>query len=258
MRSAFRYAVAALAILAALVYFFASSETEGGVPIWDWLRDPEGSRDRHAARLAGEEARAAAGLSEESGDGAAPAGLLPRWSGRVLRLDGSAVADLAVSSGVPGLGHPRTDASGRFTLPAGANVENVAPEGAAWILLGTGRTPTGAGKEELVLVVAERTSLTGTVIDPTGIPIEGALVAAFTPLAAAAAQEVPIQLPGSLERKATSDAQGHFVLSDLPRLPFVRIDASKPGFERVRRPLPDDTSLEVEIALAPIAGQPPH
>ncbi len=256
MRSALRYAVAALAILAALVYFFASAEVEGGVPIWDWLRDPEGSRDRHAAHLAGEEARAAAGSSEASGDGAGPLGLLPRWSGRVLRLDGSPVADFGVSAGVPALGRARTDASGRFTLPAGADAEKVGPEGTAWILLGMGRTKTGVGKEELVLVVAERTALTGTVIDPTGIPIEGALVAAFTPLAAAAAVEIPIALPGSLERKGTSDAQGHFVLSDLPRLPFVRIDASKAGFENVRRPLPDDTSLEVEIALAPIVGQP--
>jgi Carboxypeptidase regulatory-like domain len=256
MRSAIRYAVAALAILAALVYFFASAEVEGGVPIWDWLRDPEGSRDRHAAHLAGEDARAAAELGEASGYGGSQVGLLPRWSGRVLRLDGSPVADFAVSAGSPALGRTRTDASGRFTLPAGADAEKVGPEGAAWMLLGAGRTQAGVGKEELVLVVAERTALTGTVIDPTGIPIEGAHVEAFTPLAAAAAAEIPIELPGSLERKTTSDAQGRFVLSDLPRLPFLRIDASKAGFDRVRRPLPDDPSLEVEIALAPIVG--PH
>jgi len=257
MRSAIRYAVAALALLAALVYFLASAEVEGGVSIWDWLRDPEGSSDRHAAHLAGEEARAAAGLSDGSGEGEV-AGRLPRWSGRVLRLDASPVAEFALNAGAPALGRTRTDASGHFTLPPGADAQKVGPDGAAWILLGAGRSPLGAGKEEIVLVVAERTALTGTVIDPTGIPIEGAVVAAFAPLAAAAAQEVPIKLPVSLERKTTSDAQGRFVLGDLPRLPSLRIDASKPGFERVRRPLPDDTSREVEIALSPSGSQPPH
>jgi hypothetical protein len=258
MRSAIRIAVAVLAVLAAFVYFFASAEDEGGVPIWDWLRDPSGSRERHAAHLAGESAAAEEALArEQHAGGGGPAGPLPRASGRVLRLDGSPVPGLGVHAGTPQLGRVTSDARGRFALPPGAELERAQLDDDAWILLGSGKLAAGAKGEELVLVVAERTALAGRVMDPTGEPIEGALVSAYTPLAVAAAEEVPIELPAHLERRALTDAEGRFLLPDLPRLASVRIDASKPGFERVRRPLPEDTSGEVEIALAPQSAEPP-
>lgn len=257
MKSALRKALAVLAILAALAYFVSSAEDAGGVPIWDWLRDPAGSRDRHAARLAGTEEPAS---GADPGSARLPPGPLPRWSGRVLRLDGTPVAGIALRAGAPELGRVSTDERGRFTLPPGADAERVQPEDGSWVVLGLGRASLGAREEqrELQVVVAPRTALVGRVTDTTGVPIEGVLVSALMPLALAAAEDVTVALPANFERRALSDAEGRFALTDLPALPLLRIDATKLGFERVRRPLPEDPSVEVEIVLEPAAGSQPR
>jgi hypothetical protein len=255
MKSALRIAVAALAVLAALVYFFSSAEEEGGVPILDWLRDPDGSRDRHAAHLAGTDDP---GLSDFGASAGPPTGPLPRWSGRVLRLDGSPVAGIALRAGSQELARTTTDERGRFTLPPGAQSERVQLDGDRWIVLGSGSVASTAAQDELQIVVAPRTALAGRVTDASGAPIEGAMVSAFMPLALAAADEVLVELAANYERRSLSDAEGRFALTEIPFLPLVRIDANKPGYERVRRPLPEDPSIDVEIVLEPAAGAQPR
>src|SRR5688572_25754089 len=136
MKSGPRKAIAALAVLAAAVYFVATAEEEGGVSIWDWLRDPEGSRERHAAHLAGEDTRVA---GRSAGEVVLQSGPLPFLAGRVLRVDGSTVGGVTVRSGSSAASRARSDESGRFALPAGSEEDRVQLDGDGWILLGTGR-----------------------------------------------------------------------------------------------------------------------
>jgi hypothetical protein len=255
-----RYTVAALAILAAVLVFLLSAEQEGGVPLIDWIRDPAGSRERHELSLAQRAAEAAALEEELLEDSRPPPPRLDELDGpaslrgRALLLDGTPAAGLELAAALPAQGIAVTDEAGRFELQDVPPRTQVRIDGETWVLIGSGPQPLPGGGEELLLVVAERTRLVGRVVDEQGRPLQGALVVAFLPPALAASGEIDIALPVRLERRAMTDAQGRFEVEDLPLVPFLSVDVSKPDHLPVRRGGPDTPDEELEIVLQPLDG----
>jgi len=259
MRGTLRKVAAALALLAALGYFLVSAEQGEGLALIDWIRDPAGSRARQEAYLEGERpaegplgsrrgalapAAPSAGLPEDAG------GEQAAVSGRVLELDGSPVPGLVVAAPFPQRGVATTDGAGAFALPLASPDSRIEVASQGWIVLGSQEQVSPTGRGQWVLVVAEGMALEGYVTDATGQPIEAAQVLAFTPLALAASEELASFLPERFERQTLTDAAGHFRLDELPSLPFLRIDASKPGYVPVRRAAPDEPERElVELVL---------
>ena len=257
MRTGLRYAAATLAILVAVLFFLFSAE-EGGVPLVDWVRDPEGSRMRHDLHLAARDAEASE-LSEElvpgtRATGRRRSGLDPDdrvegLRGRALRLDGSPAAFVELAASLPARGVATTDETGAFVLAGASPQVDVRLDGQEWILLGSGREAAFSGDEEVLLVVAERTTLAGLVTDEEGEPLEGAEVTVSTPLALGAAEEITIPLPARLERSGRTDARGRFEVTDLPLLPFLTVEVRKFGFRPSRGGTPAVPGEELEVVL---------
>jgi hypothetical protein len=257
-----RYAVATVAIGLAALFFLFSAE-EGGVALIDWVRDPEDSRMRHDLHLAQRDAEAR-DLEEQLVPGSRASGRrrsglaaeaeVDGLRGRALHLDGSPAIGVGLVAALPARGVATTDERGTFVLAGASTQAEVRLDGEGWILLGSGREASLRGDEELLLVVAERTSLGGIVIDEEGTPLEGAQVSVSTPLALGAADEIPIALPARLERDGRSDARGRFELTDVPQLPFLTVEIRKPGYEAFRGGAPAVPGEELEVVLRPEDG----
>ena len=72
---------------------------------------------------------------------------------------------------------------------------------------------------------------------------------AFTPLALAAAEDLPVQLPARLESSTRTDADGRFELVDVPLLPFVRVDVSTSGHLPLRSAPPTVPGEPLDLVL---------
>jgi len=268
MRMGLRYFVAALAILVAGIVFLLSAEEEGGVPLIDWIRDPAGSRARQDLSLAQKEAEARSRADELTAgddrlppmplgytdDGDEAKGLI----GRVVQLDGTPVVGADVAAALPAHGLTVTDEEGRFALADVPADSEVLLDGESWVLIGSGMEARPTGGEERLVVVAESSHLSGSVTDEQGRPLADASVVAFLPPYLSASEEIHIPLPLRIERRAQTDADGHFEIEGLPRVPFLTVDVSKPDYLPVRRGAPDDPDQPVTIVLKPLTGTGDH
>ncbi len=263
--------LAALLIVALALLFFLHDPEERGIPLVDWIREPERSARRNEAIVERELEGAREVRPEgsptvlepartETGDAgpppglelasAAPADTPAGLAGRVRTLEGRPVAGLELSALDPLLVPLATqsDAEGRFALPPVQPGSELRVDSPGWMLLG-GDARSGALGALHDLVVAERLDLDGRVTDADGAPLAGAEVLGWTPLAAAAAPELGVSLPSRFSASATTGSDGVFSLHGLPRVPYTRLEVRKDGYSRLRLEAPMQSTREMVLVL---------
>ncbi len=174
------------------------------------------------------------------------------FGGRVIRLDRRPVAGIrVVVHGADGAAEASatTDAGGRFEMVHSAKRSTLVVDDPVYATVLPGSTPSEPDAEASI-VVAERRPVGGVVVDETGTPIAGAELS-VQPSTAVFREYRHVHrfhtpLPG---RKATTDAEGRFLLEDVAAgdWGFLWVEHDSYASERVR--LPEHADLDVEIVL---------
>lgn len=239
-------AVALLVVLALLVTSAATLVwIDDAVPPGDTTSAP--ALLPHASRVRTEGARGLVpqvthGRRIVSGAGHTPAQVA---RGRVLDLHGGAVARVRVgepvNSGDSGIA--TSDAEGGFALPEGLAAEQLVVLDPRWTTVQPG--DLGAGTA-CTIVVAPRIEVAGTVVDATGQPIPGALLA--------------ITLPGDTAVRTwltLSGDDGRFGFDSAPAVPGARLQTQHRGRLGDDRPLPAMSSHDLIVRLLDQPRQEP-
>ncbi|MBK7644406.1 MAG: carboxypeptidase regulatory-like domain-containing protein [Planctomycetes bacterium] len=204
---------------------------------------PDAPQSAASVHEAPSSARSAPAQAAAELPGTLPEGIFVE--GRVVGVDGAPLPGLGV-----GLREddrdPRpsatSDDAGKFSLlveSTPCEIEIVAP---GWATVRYGRAELAAAGTELVVVAARIEPLEGVVLDPSGSPLEGALVVAHPDTA-------PDEVSPSYF--ARSGAGGRFVLTDLPAVPKLRLRTSLTEWRTDERSFVLPVSGPVRIVLQP-------
>ena len=157
--------------------------------------------------------------------------------GRVLDLHGGAVAQVRIghrgNAGESGVA--MSDADGGFPLPEGAAAQQLIVLDPRWTTVQPGRLRTGTA---CTIVVAPRIAVAGIVVDATGEPIVGALLAITVPCENAARTWLTL-----------SADDGRFAFDGAPAVPGARLRTQHPDWELDDRPLPAVASQGLVVRL---------
>ncbi|MBI5364499.1 MAG: sigma-70 family RNA polymerase sigma factor [Planctomycetes bacterium] len=112
---------------------------------------------------------------------------------------------------------------GSFSFPAQPGAERVVDCEERWTTVIAGKDARGEGRLEQVLVLARPRALAATVVDALGAPVAGARVHVRLAASFRTRLREVLDASASLERDATSGADGAFFLDDLPDLADVEL-----------------------------------
>jgi hypothetical protein len=248
-----RKVLAVVFLLAAGAYFVFVRETEVGTGLtWvDARATPPEETGPETVEVSGEEA-----LARAPGDVEAPEEPVANRrtvAGVVLGVGGEPISGVLVerrhpylvaSSAVSGEG-------GAFSLALDELHGELAPADGAWMLLGGDRHLLEERVDGYELVVAPRTTWSGTVSDPQGRPLADASARVALPgdvLVHLGIVAPPVEHP---TQSGWSDKLGRFRIEAAPRVRGSRLEVSLTGYEIASVPLPEDPATPLEIELAP-------
>ena len=217
-------------------------EPEPGAPLLDplddlGLADPLPLEDSVPAALPGDAAPA-----ETSG---------VALSGRVVNTAGQGLPGVRVRVEHPYLPEVlgTSGPTGEFHLTPAEPRGDLVLATTAWVLLGGRRALEADLTEGYLLVVAEPVILRGTVVDPSGQPVEGAQVHGFAPSDAL----VPFSIaavPLDHERQHSyTNARGVFQIGPVALMPGTQVEVRKDGYAPVTQGLPEDPRAPLAIVL---------
>lgn len=172
--------------------------------------------------------------------------------GRVIDVNGRALAGMLLgweerdARGVHELG--RSDGKGRFELAVPQAAQSIVTLERRWstVLAGSARA---SDRSDACVVVAPWLDLAGNVVAADGLPV--ALAEIEVRMDSHFGAELGIVLDHSLRRvwRARSDANGRFVIADLPCVSGARIRASAGGFRESVQTLACDGTTAVRLVL---------
>ncbi|HLQ36186.1 MAG TPA: carboxypeptidase-like regulatory domain-containing protein, partial [Planctomycetota bacterium] len=189
----------------------------------------------------------------------APAAVPERreFLGFVRDLDGRSIQGIAVHFEHDAANVTATTAADggfRMAVPAQSGCLDVQSE--TWAAVRRGWLPAQLPAEPPVIVVAPARSYAGTVVDPAGAPVAGAVVAVVVAehlvLTRAVANE-SVALPSDL-KNATTDAQGHFAMPHVAWVPGSQLAADLAPYKTATLPLPEAASSDLLLRLGASAG----
>jgi hypothetical protein len=235
-----------LALIAAVVYFLEMSDDTAATGLT--LYDP---RDEPVVEApAGGPGVDNTAPGPESVDPKLPA--VPRnvhLLGSVTRVDGTPVTGLRIEHRHPYL--TTAVATSRDDGTFGIEVEEARGElvvvDESWMLLGGERFVTPSQSEGYSLVVAPSMPLSGRVIDPQGVAVQGATVRAFAPsdaLTPLGIVATPLEDP---RQSAFTDVEGRFKLAAVPAIEGLRVSAMLTGYVPIEQPLAANSSDAVIV-----------
>ena len=223
-----------LALIAAVVYFLKMSDDTDATGLT--LFDP---RDAPVVETPGGGTSAdTTAPPTESGDPKLPP--VPRnvhLIGSVTRVDGTPVNGLRIEHRHPYLttavATSRADGTFAIEIEEARGELVVVDEG--WMLLGGERFVTPSQSDGYSLVVAPSMPLSGRVIDPQGVAVQGATVRAFAPsdaLTPLGIVATPLEDP---RQSAFTDMQGRFKLAAVPAIAGLRVSATLTGYVAIEQ-----------------------
>lgn len=189
---------------------------------------------------------------------AAPGGAAPLAArrafdvhGRVLGPHAEALSGVALAFEARGGGASiafESDRGGNFVLRGLSDGGRIGAAGERHVTLFAALVWASHDDAELVVVVAPRVTLGGSVVDVAGRPIADALVQVRAPEGFRTRFEHVMDDSGSLEVSARTDDVGRFEL-DAPALADGELVATHERYLEARRPLPlaDQTELRLEL-----------
>ncbi len=171
-------------------------------------------------------------------------------TGRVLYDDGSAPPAFTVAAGY-GAPKPFADPEGRFSIDAPGGSYNLVISGPTFIRTLVEARVNGGGTADVGTITVKRgRSISGRVLDPSGLPVAGATVAAGM-LLTGDGQKLYIDDESIGAQKTDTDDQGRFMMSGFPPA-TITVTAGKDGVGRApsvtvpRGP----ASAEIDLVLA--------
>lgn len=265
MRKLFGYLIVIL-----VVFFFFLSSEDDGIPLTDWVRDPFGSRLRNE-ELTRRDRAFAQGIDP---DAQPPEVVQPGVAAVDLEPDSLEALLASSNTGVRGIvrdldGQPiqgavvtierepslpiatAADVEGRFSFDVVDYVGTLTVDTSFFVLLAGEPSLAALGPQPHELVLAPRIDFAGRVVDADGVPLFGAEVYGYAPLAPAASPDLTVTIPDRFEVRSISDPDGFYELSGLPALPYLRIEVYMPGYERLRREAPTSPNDKLELRLRP-------
>lgn len=169
--------------------------------------------------------------------------------GRVVDLAGSGVANVRIGQarecshdGAPAPNPATSTIDGSFVLPevaAGSQLLAIDPQ---WQTVQSARVVPGSA---VMLVIAPRIEVAGTVLDAIGMPVAGAWLAIVMPTAGTTASEAAVQHAWS----ALSDSDGTFVFQHAPAVAGARLLTWHPGKLADERVLPIGSPHGIVVQL---------
>ncbi len=171
-------------------------------------------------------------------------------AGRVLYEDGSPPPAFTVAVGY-GTPKPFATADGRFSIEVPGGAFNLAVSGPTFIRKLVAIDIKDGSKKDLGTVNVKRgRSISGRVIDASGVPVAGATVAAGQ-LLSGDGQKLYIESESVGAQETKTDGQGRFVMSGFPPA-SITVTAGKDGVGRSQSvSIPSGpSSAEVELVLA--------
>ncbi len=199
--------------------------------------------------------------------------------GAVRALDGTAVADVEVAyeraSGDVAFARPagaataRSDATGSFTLALAADVDGpgrLTVDDPFWAPVGrpyVGERGDPSNDRALVVAVAPKRTWDGRVVDVSGAPIAGAVVAiglaGALHLHALDLGDAVVHVSSSIAETRTDEA-GAFRFDGVGHVEGATIEASRAGFESSSIALPREPAFDLVLVLAAsdLAGRVLH
>ncbi len=204
--------------------------------------DPAGPADP-AARVDDRTAVAIGPVSADSSLADGGAATDPNRRGRVIDVHGTGIQGVALSSGLAASG-----AGGAFEFPATLATDRIRSTDQRWatVLAGSARVATA---NVSTVVVAPSLELAGRVTDPDGSPLPGAGVAVHLPSHLGADLGVALDYSITEVWQVRCDADGRFVLRDVPAVAGGSLVAELGGYLPTIVPLPGASTSLLELEL---------
>ncbi len=203
-------------------------------------------------------------LDSDEPDARVGGAVLP-FRGRVVDAHGRAVGNVQIelivcplSGSVPEhldpLSVTESDAMGNFTAerPAGG-YRNLPIVRGDWATIRSTRIDE-PGADEIMIVVARAVNITGTVVDPKGVPIAEAVVSAHV----LEEPSFPFVTDYSVQMfypSATADTLGRFEFECLPLASTLSVHAQADSYRNGLKNC-GEQQHDIQIVLEPVAGQP--
>ncbi len=147
----------------------------------------------------------------------------------------------------------RADSKGEFGFANDAHMFQLAAENESWT---TALHPRlDASDREVLIVVGPRITVAGRVFDGSRRPIAGADVSSSIDEKMRASLGRILDTSTGTSRDARTDADGRFEIGDVPACPG-QVTVRATGYSLEARPMPDHTTLDLEIVLT--TPEEPH